>query len=393
MSHLRHVDSLVVRRNVRSLLRRLTIAVVIAHGVLALLLSGCGTTKWSDTSRTATEQLLLTNAMDRAVGQLSFTALYGKSTWIDSKAIDAATDSKYFISAVRQHLLASGARVMDKEDDADYVVELRAGAVGTDRNDLFYGVPSFSVPTGWASDYLSGTTSVPEIAIYKRTDQRAIVKVAVFAYNKKTKAPIWQSGNIQTESRVRARWILGAGPFSIGDICEGTELAGSRLNPTITEIIDLEASRPGETMPAPSVTLPVFYTEHDEDENEAENPGAIPTPTLSSPVSSDESDKQEEQEQILAAGTPATTNAAATQNQPPPPMATLASGSENAAATGEGGIMFASANANREPVAMVYPPAYQPLPVHVPSATALPWQNAEPTDTSQLAPGFGGYFR
>ena len=34
--------------------------------------AGCGTTKWSDTSRTATEQLLISDAMDRAVSRIGF---------------------------------------------------------------------------------------------------------------------------------------------------------------------------------------------------------------------------------------------------------------------------------------------------------------------------------
>jgi len=368
--------------------RQLLVVGAVVFCLMTLSLNGCGTTKWSDTSRTATEQLLLSHAMDRAVGQLNFSALYGKSTWIDSKAIDAATDSKYFISAVRQHLLANGAKVMDKEEDADYVVELRAGAVGTDRNDLFCGVPSFSVPTGWAADYLQGTTSVPEIAIYRKTSQRAVVKVAVFAYNKKTKAPIWQSGNIQTESRVKAQWIFGTGPFTKGDICEGTELAGAQLNPTITQIIDLEANK---TL-APSVTLPVFYAEHKEDgddnnDKNGESPdNKIPQPTLIPPVSCTETEPDN-------SGKEDTTETKETM---------LASGTVNAAASGESGIAFASANATRPQVAMVYPPMYQPATgginssasnTYVPNSTTLPWQNTESTNTTSLTPNFGSYYR
>lgn len=412
-------------------LRPLFVASGVASCLMLLFLTGCGTTKWSDTSRTATEQLLLSNAMDRAVGQLNFTALYGKKTWIDSKAIDAATDSKYFISAVRQHLLASGARVMDKEEDANYVVELRAGAVGTDRNDLFYGVPSVSIPTGWASGDLAGTTAIPEIAIYKRTDQRAVVKVGVFAYNKKTNAPVWQSGNIQTESRIRARWVLGTGPFSVGDICEGTELAGSRLDPTLTKIIDLESARSDESAPAPSVTLPVFYTEHEEDEPESKLPKPTIAPLTTGETTPDDPDKKgpaDKDEEMLAAGDKVDqTDDAATMK-----LAQAEPG-ENS----EDG--HASTKAERQQVAMIYPPAYLPRTTdtyqpmfqdygatvslamspyvnqgtsysqsnvntgdvsnpnaantYVPHSTTLPWQNAEQAGAAQLAPGFGSYLR
>ncbi|MDR1492762.1 MAG: hypothetical protein LBT05_08580, partial [Planctomycetaceae bacterium] len=237
-----------------------------------------GTAKWSDTTRTGTEQLLLTNAMDRAVGKIDFRALNGKTVWVNSKAIADSTDNKYFISMIRQHLLASGAKIMPQEEDADYAVELRAGAIGTDRNDLMVGVPSFSVPTGWATENILGAASVPEIAVFKKTEQRAVVKIAVFAYNRRTNTPIWQSGNIQTESRIKARWIFGAGPWSTGDIFNGTELAGTKLNSKITQIIDAEAV--GTDLPAPSVTTPVFYVEHDAPEKQIPKPELDKLPTV-----------------------------------------------------------------------------------------------------------------
>ena len=288
-----HITQLIIKR----ISRHAKVTGLFAVFVMVLTLNGCGTMKWSDTSRTATEQLLLTHAMDGAVGKMNFSAisaLFGKTVYIDSTAIDAATDSKYFISTVRQHLLASGAKVVGTKEDADYVVELRAGTVGTDRNDLMIGVPSFTVPTMGTQDFLTGGSAIPEIALYKKTDQRAVVKVAAFVYNRKTNAPLWQSGNILTESRIRAVWWFGAGPFSKGDICKGTELAGTKINPTITQIIDIE----GDKGMAPSVTLPVFYKEVEEKEPEPD----IPKPTLDLvPTAETKPDDPDKPQEILAA--------------------------------------------------------------------------------------------
>jgi len=318
--------------------------VLVVYFLMVIALTGCGTTKWTDTSRTATEQLLLSNAMDRAVGNMNFsTLLFNKSIWIDNTAIVNATDSPYFVSAIRQHLLANGAKIMEKKEEADYIVELRAGAVGTNRNDLMIGVPALNVPTGWAQNYFSGATAVPEIAIYKKTQQRAVVKVAAFVYNRKTNAPLWQSGNIQTESRVRDVWAFGAGPFSRGDICRGTELAGSQLSPTITQIIDLGT----EKSPAPSVTLPVLYKEHEEKESS----GDIPIPSLTF-------DPLTEAEPVVP-------------DKPQEMLVQSPSGDESLVTT--------------SPVA--------PLPGYVPIATLLPWQSHDHNAPTQLAPGFGNYLR
>ena len=43
-----------------------------------LALVGCGTTRWTDTKRTATEQMLISDAVDRAVSQMNFSLLAGQ---------------------------------------------------------------------------------------------------------------------------------------------------------------------------------------------------------------------------------------------------------------------------------------------------------------------------
>jgi hypothetical protein len=197
---------------------------------LVLTLVGCGTTKWTDTSRSATEQLLISDAMDRAVSGLDFRALAGKEVWLDTKPLQGATDSAYLISSLRQHMLASGCILRENQADAKYLVEVRSGAVGTDLHELVYGVPRVDIPA--LIPVTSGVAvppNIPEVKLVTRTDQRAVVKLAVFAYNRETGRPVWQSGIVPTESTAKAIWIFGAGPFQRGDIYKGTSFAGDKL--------------------------------------------------------------------------------------------------------------------------------------------------------------------
>jgi hypothetical protein len=194
--------------------------------LIAVLFCGCGTTKWSDTKRTATEQLLISDAMDRAVSQLKFEVISGKKVFLDSSFAKGTTDAAYLESSVRQHILASGCHLMDEKDAADYVVELRVGTVGTDRNDLLFGVPAVNVPVQMP---VPAPTNIPEIPLAKRTEQRAVAKIAVFAYNRHTKRPIWQSGVIPCESKASDLWVLGAGPFQGGHIYDEPAFAGRKL--------------------------------------------------------------------------------------------------------------------------------------------------------------------
>ncbi len=189
---------------------------------------GCGTTKWSDSPRTATEQLLVSDAVDRAISEIDFSALADKNVYLDTRFIITALDQNYVISTLRQHMLASGCIIRDKPDEATYVVEVRTGSLGTNRQDLLFGVPATSLPT--VGLLPMGSASIPEIALVKRTNQQGVCKIAVFAYDRMSGRPVWQSGNRKLSSKAKDFWVMGAGPFQSGTIYNGTSLAGEKLD-------------------------------------------------------------------------------------------------------------------------------------------------------------------
>jgi hypothetical protein len=203
------------------------IACGLAAIVACALSSGCGSTRWSDTQRTATEQLLISDAIDRAISELDLGALAERKVFLESGAVRATVDSAYLISTLRQHLLAQGCILVDKLEEADYVVELRAGAVGTDRCDLLLGIPATKLPQSVPVQGVPHT--IPEFALATKTEQRAVAKIAVFAYNRHTGKLVWQSGIIPVESKIENLWVLGAGPFQRGTIYKGTQPLGQKV--------------------------------------------------------------------------------------------------------------------------------------------------------------------
>lgn len=207
------------------LCRLITAATFLLAG--AALLPGCGVTRSSDTMRTATEQLLISDAIDRAVQTMDLKALAGQKIFLDDSKLTDTVDRNYYISTLRQQLLANGCELRDKRDDADFVVEARAGAIGTDRNDLLFGIPSTTIPQIPLVQPVPA--AIPEIPIAKRKDQRGVAKIAVFAYHRATGAPVWQSGIVRQESSANDVWILGAGPFQRGTIYDGTAFAGKPI--------------------------------------------------------------------------------------------------------------------------------------------------------------------
>ena len=194
--------------------------------LLLILCYGCGTTRVSDTARTATEQLLISHSIDDTVSRLDFRVLAGKRVYLDAQYLDGVTDKGYLISSLRQQLLACGCLLQEERKRATYVIEARAGSVGTDRNDMLIGVPQMSIPSVMPG--IPGAM-IPEIALAKKSNRRAVAKVAVFAYNRISGDPVWQSGTLEAVSRERDSWLCGAGPFRRGSLHRGTEFDEQRF--------------------------------------------------------------------------------------------------------------------------------------------------------------------
>jgi hypothetical protein len=219
--------------------------------LLAVLAGGCGTTRTSDTMRTATEQLLIARSIDDTVSNLDFRMLAGRRVYLDPQYLDGVTDKGYLISSLRQHLLACGCLLQEDRKNATYVVEARAGSIGTDRNDMLIGVPQMSIPSVMPG--IPGAM-IPEIALAKKSNRRAVAKIAVFAYNRISGDPIWQSGTLEATSRERNSWLCGAGPFQRGSLHRGTEFDEQRL---IVPLLDRPNGEPNFSVV--SVTQPALW--------------------------------------------------------------------------------------------------------------------------------------
>ncbi|MFO0877319.1 MAG: DUF6655 family protein [Gemmataceae bacterium] len=187
---------------------------LVVSGVLTTLSVGCGTTRMTDTSRSATEMLLISQAIDQSINQLDFTVLSGKSVFFDEKVLDGVTDKGYLASSLRAKMLADGCLLVEDRTKSTYVVEARAGCVGTDKHSLLVGIPQMNLPTIMPGQ----PPAIPEMPIVKSTDQQGVAKVLVFAYNRVTGQAVWQSGVQESVTRSKDTWVCGTGPFQKGTI-------------------------------------------------------------------------------------------------------------------------------------------------------------------------------
>jgi hypothetical protein len=174
--------------------------------ILALFLSGCTTTRKTDTARTAREQLLISNAVDQALAKVDFAAFQGQRVLVEEKYIDC-TDKAYVVGSVRHRLMLNGATIATKPEEADVVMELRSGGVGTDDADSYLGIPQIVLP---------GMLTLPEVKLVTRTRQTALAKIGMVAYDAKSSQVLGAGGVSSSLSDDNNLYVFGVGPFQSG---------------------------------------------------------------------------------------------------------------------------------------------------------------------------------
>jgi hypothetical protein len=154
---------------------------VLAAGLMLVVLAGCTTARTSAPARTATEELLISAAADRAAAQLSLGIPKGTKIFVDTRFFQGYDDG-YGIAAIRAQLLKSGLELVDERKDAEAVVQVAAGALSTDQKSLLIGIPQLTVP------YIpvGNSVTVPEIALFKQAEEKGVAKFVATGYDAKT---------------------------------------------------------------------------------------------------------------------------------------------------------------------------------------------------------------
>lgn len=211
---------------------------VVVLAALILCAAGCGTSR----SRKATEQLLISDAVDKAVGSLDFTALSDRKVFLDTQYLKTVkglgfVNADYVISSLRNQMAAAGCLLQDKKEDAEIVVEARVGTLGHDEHEVSYGIPASNALSTAAAMVPNAPPipAIPELSIAKKNQSNAAAKIAVFAYYQKTRKPVWQSGIAKSGSDAKDVWLLGAGPFQSGTIMSRAQFAGTRIGIPLME--------------------------------------------------------------------------------------------------------------------------------------------------------------
>ena len=155
-----------------------------------VFISGCTTNITTNPPRSATEQLLLSTAVDHAMTNADLTIFRDQKVFLDATYFDSY-DPKYAIGTVRDALSRAGALLADDAKSAEVIIEVRAGALSIDNAETFFGIPSMGVPVP-----LSGPLQTPEVAFFKTSRQHSYAKIALLAYANRSKEHIYSSGSL-----------------------------------------------------------------------------------------------------------------------------------------------------------------------------------------------------
>jgi hypothetical protein len=154
---------------------------VACAALLALTLAGCALThEQSKTPRTATEQLLLSQALERSIARVSMPLPDGATVFVETAGLKHAAfpDDVFVSDLVASRLATMGARIQKKEEDASYRVRVVVQALGTDQESSFLGMPPVtSVLLPFA---------LPEMAVYKQERQNGIARLSLEFFERAT---------------------------------------------------------------------------------------------------------------------------------------------------------------------------------------------------------------
>ena len=183
---------------------------VLAIACLNASVLGCSSMKESDTSRTGLEQLLISSAIDQSLAKVDFRPIAGAKVHLKTDLLDCV-DKNYIILTTRSKLLENLCELMDKPDEADILLEMASGGVGTDRTDLTVGSPE--IPLG-----IMG--SIPKVNVYERKKAMGTAKLVLVGTDTKTKQPVINSGFTLARSDHQHWTMMGSGPVLSGSVAD-----------------------------------------------------------------------------------------------------------------------------------------------------------------------------
>jgi hypothetical protein len=159
--------------------------------------SGCAFSARVQTPRSSWEQILATTAIDRALKQVEWPEVDGKSVFVEVGPPGDVLDDRYLQRSIEVSLADRGAQITRNAEGAEYLLICLVGAIGLDIGGRFMG--------------LEGTRGglipikLPELALYKDTLRRGFAKTEIYLVDLETNKVVHHSGPVEGAAYRRSK--------------------------------------------------------------------------------------------------------------------------------------------------------------------------------------------
>lgn len=175
-------------------------------------MTGCSTINSQISGRTATEQYLVTEAIQRAIDNVRWSRLAGQRIKIDIVGVQE-TEQKFTRSVLEKELASHGSRIVDSTKLADVRMTALVRAVGTD-----IWVSNFGIPL-LVTAHPEVPSNVGGISLYNSNLQEGYCRMEFFGSHPLTDQVLWRIPEVNGDSYFKTTTFLGLfGPYKSSDI-------------------------------------------------------------------------------------------------------------------------------------------------------------------------------
>jgi hypothetical protein len=147
-----------------------------------LAFAGCTATSATLPARSASEQLLISYAADRAIARMEcLDKLNNRKVYVDTWNFEAY-DKGYALVSLQSAISDAGGKLVDRKDEAEIILDAGAAALSIDESEWLLGIPSLQVPVP-----LVGAVNTPELALLKNKRTIGKARLRIFAYSADTR--------------------------------------------------------------------------------------------------------------------------------------------------------------------------------------------------------------
>jgi hypothetical protein len=152
--------------------------------------SGCAFSSRVQTPRSSWEQILATTAIDRALKQVEWPEVDGKSVFVEVGPPGDVLDDLYLQRRIEVILADRGAQIARNTESAEAVLNCLVGAIGLDISGRFLGLHG-------SSGGILLPFKFPELALYKHTLRRGVAKAEIYLVDLETNKVVHHSGPVE----------------------------------------------------------------------------------------------------------------------------------------------------------------------------------------------------